>query len=241
MEIVKNLQRLSGIDGEYDNDSGSGPDRIARRRTVYNLEKASKPRRQIGTLDVAFKKRFLKLTSAENNPSACLRPHAITSPPHRSVSHHSLCSVSLFVFAASPLLTRQMTMRRETIRALEVRKNSIMAERNKSAMQTLGANNEYAVNPNVANNNLGVPVRNTRTSNAGISVKDVFDPNGGQPTPSAVQLYGGGAVGGAPIGAVGAVGGGGQTNLSYEHEDGDAMHMSPRSQVSWSNNVSGRM
>lgn len=69
MEIVKNLQRLSGIDGEYDNDSGSGPDRIARRRTVYNLEKASKPRRQIGTLDVAFKKRFLKLTSAENNPS----------------------------------------------------------------------------------------------------------------------------------------------------------------------------
>lgn len=69
MEIVKNLQRLSGIDGEYDNDSGSGPDRIARRRTLYNLEKASKPRRQIGTLDVAFKKRFLKLTSAENNPS----------------------------------------------------------------------------------------------------------------------------------------------------------------------------
>lgn len=66
MEIVKNLQRLSGIDGEYDNDSGSGPDRIARRRTVYNLEKASKPRRQIGTLDVAFKKRFLKLTSQEN-------------------------------------------------------------------------------------------------------------------------------------------------------------------------------
>lgn len=66
VEIVKNLQRLSGIDGEYDNDSGSGPDRIARRRTVYNLEKASKPRRQIGTLDVAFKKRFLKLTSQEN-------------------------------------------------------------------------------------------------------------------------------------------------------------------------------
>lgn len=69
MEIVKNLQRLQGIDGDYDNDSGSGPDRIARRRTVHNLEKASKPRRQIGTLDVAFKKRFLKLTADENNPS----------------------------------------------------------------------------------------------------------------------------------------------------------------------------
>lgn len=69
VEIVKNLQRLQGIDGDYDNDSGSGPDRIARRRTVHNLEKASKPRRQIGTLDVAFKKRFLKLTADENNPS----------------------------------------------------------------------------------------------------------------------------------------------------------------------------
>lgn len=67
MEIVKNLQRLQGIDGDYDNDSGSGPDRIARRRTIQNLEKASKPRRQIGTLDVAFKKRFLKLTADENN------------------------------------------------------------------------------------------------------------------------------------------------------------------------------
>lgn len=45
-----------------------------------------------------------------------------------------------------------MTMRRETIRALEVRKNSIMAERNKSAMQTLGASNEYALsNANAVN------------------------------------------------------------------------------------------
>lgn len=66
---MKNLQRLQGIDGDYDNDSGSGPDRIARRRTVHNLEKASKPRRQIGTLDVAFKKRFLKLTADDNCPS----------------------------------------------------------------------------------------------------------------------------------------------------------------------------
>lgn len=69
MEIVKNLQRLQGIDGDYDNDSGSGPDRIARRKTIQNLEKARQPRRQIGTLDVAFKKRFMKLTAeAENNP-----------------------------------------------------------------------------------------------------------------------------------------------------------------------------
>lgn len=118
---MKNLQRLQGIDGDYDNDSGSGPDRIARRRThlLQNLDKAAKPRRQIGTLDVAFKKRFLQLTADENNPS-------------------------------TPILTRRMTMRRETIRALEVRKNSVMAERRKSHMQTLGANNEYGVVPNVS-------------------------------------------------------------------------------------------
>lgn len=36
-------------------------------------------------------------------------------------------------------------MRAETIRALEVRKNSVMAERRKSAMQTLGAKNEYGI------------------------------------------------------------------------------------------------
>lgn len=51
----------------------------------------------------------------------------------------------IIFIVGTPLLTRQMTMRRETIRALEVRKNSIMAERNKSAMQTLGANNDYAI------------------------------------------------------------------------------------------------
>lgn len=79
VEIVKNLQRLQGIDGDYDNDSGSGPDRIARRRTIQNLDKAAKPRRQIGTLDVAFKKRFLQLTAAdENNPAK-----------NRELGHHS--------------------------------------------------------------------------------------------------------------------------------------------------------
>lgn len=120
MEIVKNLQRLQGIDGDYDNDSGSGPDRIARRKTIQNLEKARQPRRQIGTLDVAFKKRFLKLTAAneENN-------------------------------VGTPILTRRMTMRAETIRALEVRKNSVMAEKRKSQMQTLGASNDYGITGNV--------------------------------------------------------------------------------------------
>lgn len=44
-----------------------------------------------------------------------------------------------------------MTMRRETIKALEIRRNSVMAERRKSNMQTLGANNEYGVTGMVTN------------------------------------------------------------------------------------------
>lgn len=199
MEIVKNLQRLQGIDGDYDNDSGSGPDRIARRRTVHNLEKASKPRRQIGTLDVAFKKRFLKLTAEENAQG-------------------------------NPLFTRQLSMRRETIRALEHRKNSVMAEKRKSQMQTLGANNEYGVT--------GQPSmqRPTRPSLAGsvVNIKDVFDLNG----TSGSQIYG--SNGGQIYGTAAA----GNLNQGYEHvideDDRNSLRLTPRNQVSWSN-TNGRL
>lgn len=226
VEIVKNLQRLSGIDGDYDNDSGSGSDRIARRRTVFNLEKASKPRRQIGTLDVAFKKRFMKLTSQEaNNASA-------TEGPAPS--------------GAGPMLPNRMAMRRETLRALEVRKNSIMAERHKSSMQTLGANTimnpngvsfllvqhkvvRFVINvlhsPPQSTEHVGLPARNARVSNAGINIQNVFNPNGGLST-GASQIYG-------PAG---------QANGAYEAEggsaDGNTLRMNPRvNQVSWSNRL----
>jgi len=146
--IVKDLQKLNGLDDDYENDSGSGPDRVGRRRTVHNLEKARQKKRNIGTLDVAFKKRFFNM-NANDGPG-------------------------------TPVLNRKISMRRETIKALETRRNSIMAEKRKSQMQTLGANNEYGLS-GVNNNIGGIPVRSMRTSNAGISVKDVFtDPNGGQ-------------------------------------------------------------
>ncbi|KAL9891261.1 hyaluronan synthase-like protein kkv isoform 2-T2 [Glossina fuscipes fuscipes] len=196
VEIVKNLQRLQGIDGDYDNDSGSGPDRIARRKTIQNLEKARQPRRQIGTLDVAFKKRFMKLTAdAENNPS-------------------------------TPILTRRLTMRAETIRALEVRKNSVMAERRKSAMQTLGAKNEYGITTGTTlNNNGGIP--NHRSGRISIaSAKDVFNVNG---LPSE-QIYGSN--------------GGGTINQGYEHvneeDDANSLRLTTRTpnHVTWGNNTS---
>ncbi|KAL1514128.1 hypothetical protein ABEB36_003439 [Hypothenemus hampei] len=142
VEIVKQLQKLQGIDdGDYDNDSGSGPDRIGRRKTIHNIQRAAQKKRQIGTLDVAFKKRFAKLNA---NPNG-----------------------------GTPVLSRRMTMRRETMKALEVRVNSVMAERRKSNMQTLGAKNEFS---NVTNNNVNNLTRNHRSSVASsIPAKDIFE------------------------------------------------------------------
>lgn len=69
--IVKHLQRLRGINGDYDNESGSsGDNAVGRRRTIYNLERQRQKTRTIGTLDVAFRKRFLqmKIGEDENEP-----------------------------------------------------------------------------------------------------------------------------------------------------------------------------
>lgn len=66
---------------------------------------------------------------------------------------------------------------------------------------------------NHLNNNHNVPLRPVRSSNAGISIKDIFGPNGG-PT----------------------YGASGQVNQGYEHvedEDGNSMRLTPRNQVTW--------
>ncbi|XP_044020427.1 chitin synthase chs-2 isoform X2 [Aphidius gifuensis] len=134
IEIVRDLQRLDGMEGDYDEGSGSGP---GRRKTIRNLEKSRKKTQAINTLDVAFRQRFFSM--AEGNG-----------------------------------LPRNMSMRQSTkaFKAFEGRRNSIMAMRKKSQMQTLGANNIYGV----AGNALGIQPRPTRSSQ--ISVKDVFaDPN----------------------------------------------------------------
>lgn len=83
-------------------------------------------------------------------------------------------NVSTFFFLGTPILGRGMNhLRKETIKALEVRRNTVMAERRKSKMQTLGANGDiyggsiYGVAPSVNG-------RSHRNSTAGISVRDVF-------------------------------------------------------------------
>ena len=69
VEIVKQMQKLRGIDGEYDSESSSS-NRLAHRRTIHMLEKQKQKKRAIGTLDVAFKKRFFALSNGEEGQAA---------------------------------------------------------------------------------------------------------------------------------------------------------------------------
>ncbi|XP_020296656.1 uncharacterized protein LOC109861428 isoform X1 [Pseudomyrmex gracilis] len=134
IDIVRDLQRLDGIEGDYEEGSSSGP---GRRKTIRNLEKSRRKTQAINTLDVAFRQRFFSTTNGG-------------------------------------LLPRNMSTRRttEAFKAFEGRRNSIMAMRRKSQMQTLGANNIYGV----AGNPLGIQGRPIRSSQ--ISVKDVFEGHG---------------------------------------------------------------
>ena len=65
---------------------------------------------------------------------------------------------------------RKIPMRRETIKALEVRRNTVMGEaRKRSTMQTLGANNEFNRNKNRHRNS---------TTIVGGNVERIYSPNG---------------------------------------------------------------
>jgi chitin synthase len=68
VEIVKQMQKLRGIDGEYESESSSS-NRLAHRKTIHMLEKNRQKKRAIGTLDVAFKKRFFALSGGGNDPA----------------------------------------------------------------------------------------------------------------------------------------------------------------------------
>ena len=65
---------------------------------------------------------------------------------------------------------RKIPMRRETIKALEVRRNTVMGEaRRRSTMQTLGANNEFNRNKNR---------HRTTAAIVGNTVERIYSPNG---------------------------------------------------------------
>lgn len=119
VDIVRRLQQLKGIDGDYDSDSQSG--QLGRRKTIHNLVKHGQKKQAIGTLDVAFKKRFFSINAeaAENGKG-----------DGENVNTPVLGNMS------------RLEMRRETIKALAERRETVANERrqsNKNKMQTLGA------------------------------------------------------------------------------------------------------
>ncbi|XP_015436529.1 PREDICTED: uncharacterized protein LOC107191901 [Dufourea novaeangliae] len=139
VEIVRDLQRLDGMEGDYEEGSGSGP---GRRKTIRNLEKSRRKTQAINTLDVAFRQRFFSMSDGNGKAKN---------------SYDDL------------LISRRIRRSAKAFKAFEGRRNSIMAMRRKSQMQTLGANNIYGV----AGNPLGIQGRPSRSSQ--ISVKDVFE------------------------------------------------------------------
>ena len=62
VEIVKNMQRLRDDRDRHDSYE-EGENRLARRKTIQNLVNQQQKRQPIGTLDVAFRKRFQQLSS----------------------------------------------------------------------------------------------------------------------------------------------------------------------------------
>ncbi|MPC46765.1 hypothetical protein E2C01_040491 [Portunus trituberculatus] len=113
VDIVRQLQKLKGIDGDYDSDSVQDG-QLGRRKTIHNLERQRNKKQAIGTLDVAFKKRFFSISAeaAENGMET-----------------------------ETPVLgnMRRLSMRRETMKALAERRETVVQERRMSKMQTMGA------------------------------------------------------------------------------------------------------
>ena len=66
---TENIPNVAGFDGECESESQTS-NRLAGRRTIYNLEKGKQRKKQIGTLDVAFKKRFFALNGGDADAGA---------------------------------------------------------------------------------------------------------------------------------------------------------------------------
>ncbi|RWS20410.1 Chitin synthase 4-like protein [Leptotrombidium deliense] len=64
IQIARQLQRLKGIDEDDKSDDSKYGNRIEKRKTIFNLEKRKQQKHRIGTLDVAFRKRFMNISAA---------------------------------------------------------------------------------------------------------------------------------------------------------------------------------
>ena len=154
VEIVKQMQRLRGLDGDYDSDSAAS-NRLAHRKTIQNLERTrNNKKRAIGTLDVAFKKRFFALSGEDEAP-------LMDGQKQSSRKFHwskKFSEILPFLFAETPILGAKLPMRRETLKAIEVARDNLISNlqnerKGGSKMQTLGASNPHNNNKEKHRNN----------------------------------------------------------------------------------------
>jgi len=61
VRLIMNMQKLKNVDGDSDTGRQMIPGDVARRKTIHNLEKQRNSKKQVGTLDVQFEKRFKEL------------------------------------------------------------------------------------------------------------------------------------------------------------------------------------
>jgi chitin synthase len=62
VRLIRKFQKLKNLDG--DSDRGGAGD-VARRKTIRNLEKQRGNRKQVGTLDVAFERKFKEILNCK--------------------------------------------------------------------------------------------------------------------------------------------------------------------------------
>ncbi|KAK7080071.1 chitin synthase I [Halocaridina rubra] len=103
VNIVKELQRLKDIN---ENDAiENSNERLGRRMTIHNLAKSSQKKQEIGSLDVAFKKRFFSISAESADMEG-----------DNSILGNM----------------RRLSMRRGTVKALAERRESVVHERRQS-------------------------------------------------------------------------------------------------------------
>ena len=126
VEIVKQMQRLKGIDGDYDSDSAAS-NRLAQRRTIQNLERNRQKKRAIGTLDVAFKKRFFALSGEDDAPGGANEGNGSQKMNiNRKYFTTSYICFNYLLLLETPILGAKLPMRRETLKAIEQARDNLI-------------------------------------------------------------------------------------------------------------------
>ena len=80
VKIALHLQRLRGIDEDDRSDDSPYGNRVEKRKTIQNLAKRQQQKTRTGTLDVAFRRRFMKISANDGESKfQCLLSFIMTN------------------------------------------------------------------------------------------------------------------------------------------------------------------